>query len=236
MPTLKPKRTLVFSSADSQRALEAALSDRCELNRTSMSLEIERILIEALIPRDGGFAERPVMRIYYGMGTVQSELAGIFESNAAGIDWKARHDDERPLVELASQQSIGLTLDLSKEYGGGMMPVYHARSCWESVCERLERDVEELDGDAARAARVDVEVARRLLSQLNDAAAHPEAKAFFDLVLRNWWSLGNYTYTFRALMDVVDMTAGWPETAESREDFKAAVTAISDGRGGANAQ
>ena len=235
MPTLKPKRTLVFSSADAQRALEAALADRCELHRTSMSLEIEQILIEALIPRDGGFAERPVMRIYYGMGTVQGELAGIFQANAAGIDWKARYDDERPLVELASSQSVGLTLDLGKGRGGGMMPVYHARSCWDSVCDHLEHDIDSLDLDEARAARVDAEVARDLLVQLNDDSARPEAKGFFDLVLRNWWSLGNYTYTFRALMDIVDMASGWPETAESREDFKAAVAAVSAGRGGSSA-
>lgn len=234
MPTLKPKRTLVFSSADAQKAIEAALSDRCELHRTSMSYEIEQILIDALIPRDGGIAERPMMRIYYGMATVQDELAGVFCDNAAGIDWKARHDDERPLVELASQQSVGLALDLTKEHADGSMPIYHARSCWESVCDRLKRDVEESADEDARAAGVDVRIAYALLDQLNDDSAHPEAKAFFDLVLRNWWSLGNYTYTFRALMDVVDMAVGWPETARSREDFKAVVTAVSEGRERAN--
>lgn len=234
MPTLKPKRTLVFSNADTQRALEAALSDRCELHRTSMSYEIEQILIDTLIPRDGGFAERPMMRIYYGLSTVQEELSGLFQSNAAGSNWEARYDDERPLVELASQQSIRLTLDLGKKHADGSMPVYHARSCWESVCDRLERDVEESDDEDGRASRVDVDAARALLAQLGDEGAHPEAKAFFDIVLRNWWSLGNYTYTFRALMDVVDMAEGWPETAMSREDFKATVTAISDGRGTGN--
>lgn len=234
MPTMKPKRTLVFSSADAQKALEAALSDRCELHRTSMSYEIEQILIDTLIPRDGGFAERPMMRIYYGMSTVRSEISGAFQDNAAGVDWKARYDDERPLVELASQQSIGLTLDLSKKQAGGSMPVYHARSCWESVCDRLKRDVEEAADEDARAAGVDVSIAYALLDQLNDDSAHPEAKAFFDLVLRNWWSLGNYTYTFRALMDVVDMAVGWPETARSREDFKAVATAVSEGRRRAN--
>ena len=230
MSTLKPKRTLVFSNADMQNAIEAALSDRCELHRTSMSYEIEQILIDALIPRDGGFAERPMMRIYHGMATVQDELAGAFCDNAAGIDWKARHDDERPLVELASQQSIGLTLDLTKKHTDGSMPVYHARSCWESVCDRLKRDVEESADEDARAAGMDVRIAYALLDQLNDDAAHPEAKAFFDLVLRNWWSLGSYTYTFRALKDVVDMVAGWPETARNREDFKTVVTVVSEGR------
>ena len=231
---MKPKRTLVFSNANTQKALEAALSDRCELHRTSMSYEIEQILIDALIPLDGGFAERPMMRIYYGMSTVQEEISGLFQSNAAGVNWEACYDDERPLVELASQQSIRLTLDLGKKRGDGSMPVYHARSCWESVCDRLERDVDGSDDEDARASRVDVDAARALLAQLGDGGARPEAKAFFDIVLRNWWSLGNYTYTFRALMDVVDLADGWPETAASREDLKATLTAISEGRSSGN--
>lgn len=39
MPTLKPKRTFVYSSDNARRALEAALADRCEVNRTNMSQE-----------------------------------------------------------------------------------------------------------------------------------------------------------------------------------------------------
>ena len=56
MPTLKPKRTFVYSSDNARRALEAALADRCEVNRTNMSQEIEGILIDALMPHEIGRA------------------------------------------------------------------------------------------------------------------------------------------------------------------------------------
>lgn len=225
MPTLKPKRTLVFSNADTQKALEAALSDRCELHRTSMSYEIEQILIDALIPPAGTSAERSMLRIYYGLSTVQGELAGAFCDNAAGDGFHARHGDLRPLVELASRQSVGLTLDLSKR-NGSAMPVYHARECWGAVASAMD--------DAAKddaLVGIDAKAAGSLLAKLGDDEAHPESKAYFDVVLRNWSVLGDYTYTFRALMDVVDMTVGWPEDARSREAFKAALGAVEAARG-----
>lgn len=179
-------------------------------------------------PLDSVFA-RAYSSIYCGTSTVQDNLSRIFCGNADGIQLDARYDDEMPLVELASKQSIGLTLDLGKTYGM-MMPIYHGRNCWDSVCNRLKYDIEKSEDEDMSAARIDLARARVLLDQLNNEKASPIAKEFFDIVLRNWWSLGNYTYTFRALMDIVDMTEGWPETAESREEFIAALVEISKGR------
>lgn len=226
MPTLKPKRTLVFSSSDTQRALEAALSDRCEMHRTSMSYEIEQILIDTLIPPAGSEAERAMMRIYYGQSTVKEELAQAFCDAAAGDGYHARHGDMRPLVELAARQSVGLTLDLATRHGSAM-PVYHARECWDAVV-RVMRGAAKDDGLVG----IDAKAAEALLGRLGDESAHPEAKAYFDVILRNWELLGDYTYTYRSLMDVVDMTVGWPEDARSREGLKAALVAIESAREG----
>ena len=87
MPTLKPKRTFVYSSDNTRRALEAALADRCEVNRTNMSQEIEGILIDALVPHDGGLAEMAMTRIYYGQTGVRDEVSTAFCDAAAVYDW-----------------------------------------------------------------------------------------------------------------------------------------------------
>lgn len=219
MPTLKPKMTLVFSNQNTERALKAALSDRAELNRTGVSFEIEQILIEALIPT--GEAERPMMRIYYGLSTVQEELSGVLGGNAAGIYERAASDGLRPLVELADWQSLRATLDCSAN------EVYHARSCWNSVGNMLEREAGrvELSPLDRQAREIDVREARRLEALLEPGDGRPEAKPYLDLVLRNWADLGDYTYTFRALMDVVSMASPWPDDARAREDLKAALAA-----------
>lgn len=233
MPTLKPKRTFVYSSEDARRALEAALADRCEVNRTNMSQEIEGILIDALVPHDGGLAERAMTRIYHGQTGVRDEVAAAFSDAAAVYDWETGTSDLRPLVELAAQQSLGALIDASKEEADGSRPVYHLKTCWDSVCSRLHHVCE--DDPASRealSAAIDEGVARDLGRALEDGRKGVEARAFFDIALRNWVVLGGFTYTYRALMDVVTLADEWLETARSREDLKACLWAISDGRGG----
>lgn len=233
MPTLKPKRTFVYSSDNARRALEAALADRCEVNRTNMSQEIEGILIDALVPHDGGLAEMAMTRIYYGQTGVRDEVSTAFCDAAAVYDWDTGTSDLRPLVELAARQSLGSLVDASREEDDGSRPVYHLATCWTSVCGRLHRVCEEEPSSReALSAAVDEGVARDLSRALDAGNKGIEARAFFDVVLRNWAVLGGFTYTYRALMDVVSIADEWPETARSREDLKACLWAISDGRGG----
>lgn len=233
MPTLKPKRTFVYSSDNARRALEAALADRCEVNRTNMSQEIEGILIDALVPHDGGLAELAMTRIYYGQTGVRDEVSTAFCDAAAVYDWDTGTSDLRPLVELAARQSLGSLIDASREEDDGSRPVYHLATCWASVCGRLHRVCEEEPSSReALSAAVDEGVARDLSRALDAGNKGIEARAFFDIVLRNWAVLGGFTYTYRALMDVVDLADEWPETARSREDLKACLWSISDARGG----
>lgn len=233
MPTLKPKRTFVYSSDNTRRALEAALADRCEVNRTNMSQEIEGILIDALVPHDGGLAELAMTRIYYGQTGVRDEVSTAFSDAAAVYDWDNGASDLRPLVELAARQSLGSLIDASKEEDDGSRPVYHLKTCWDSVCSRLHHVCENDPGSReALSAAVDEGVARDLSRALDGGNRGVEARAFFDIVLRNWAVLGGFTYTYRALMDVVELADEWPETARSREDLKACLCSVAAARGG----
>lgn len=233
MPTLKPKRTFVYSSDNARRALEAALADRCEVNRTNMSQEIEGILIDALVPHDGGLAEMAMTRIYYGQTGVRDEVSTAFCDAAAVYDWDTGVSDLRPLVELAARQSLGSLIDASKEEDDGSRPVYHLKTCWNSVCSRLHHVCENDSGSReALSAAVDEGVARDLSRALDAGNKGIEARAFFDVVLRNWAVLGGFTYTYRALMDVVAIADEWLETARSREDLKACLCSIAAARGG----
>lgn len=233
MPTLKPKRTFVYSSDNARRALEAALADRCEINRTNMSQEIEGILIDALVPHDGGLAEMAMTRIYYGQTGVRDEVSTAFCDAAAVYDWDTGVSDLRPLVELAARQSLGSLIDASKEEDDGSRPVYHLKTCWNSVCSRLHHVCEnDLGSREALSAAVDEGVARDLSRALDAGNKGIEARAFFDVVLRNWAVLGGFTYTYRALMDVVAIADEWPETARSREDLKACLCSVAAARGG----
>lgn len=224
MPTMRPKMNLVFSGENYAKALKAGYGDRAEIHGTSVSWEMEQALIRDLIPT--GTAERPVMRLYYGQSTVQDEVSGLFCDAAAGIDRTVREDGMRPLVELASSQSMRLSLDCTRDES------YHLIQCWESVCHVLECRLSDAsglgDGGATPDVESDVRKARALLECAREGqggGVRPEARAFFDVVLWNWDLLGEYSYTYRALMDVVSLADGWPGDARAREDFKAALDA-----------
>lgn len=222
MPTMKPKMNLVFSGENYAKALRAGYADRAEIHGTSISWEMEQALIRDLIPT--GTAERPVMRLYCGQSTVQDEVSGLFCDAAAGIDKTVREAGMRPLVELAARQSTRLTLDCTRDES------YHLVQCWDSVCIVLEKRLAEAsafgEGDVAPDVESDVHKARTLLDRAREGqggGVRPEARAFFDVILWNWELLGEYSYTYRSLMDVVTLADGWPGDARAREDFKAAL-------------
>ena len=178
-------------------------------------------------------AELAMTRIYYGQTGVRDEVSTAFSDAAAVYDWDNGASDLRPLVELAARQSLGSLIDASKEEDDGSRPVYHLKTCWDSVCSRLHHVCEDDPGSReALSAAVDEGVARDLSRALEGGNRGVEARAFFDIVLRNWAALGGFTYTYRTLMDVVELADEWPETARSREDLKACLWAISDGRDG----
>ena len=130
MPTIKPKMNLVFSNERIKKMLDMALDDRCELNGTNRSWEVEKILRATLIPANEEISLY-VENLYLGASTVKEEVSAALCDNAAGIYWRAKYDDMRPLVELAAQQSHGSILDMSNE------SIFHLRSAWGSVCELL---------------------------------------------------------------------------------------------------
>lgn len=229
MPTLKPKMTLVFSDANTERVLKAAIADRAEVHRTGASYEIEQILIDALIPP--GKTEWYLTRLYSGDLDVPGAISAAFGDNAAGIFEMAESDALRPLVELASRQSVRATVDQSRE------EAFHAASCWSSVVDHLAEHADavrlgsaEATGErrasaeaAAASLGIDVAEGRRIGGLLGPGDGRSEAKPYFDLVLRNWELLGSYNYTYRALMDVVSMASPWPSGARAREDLRAAL-------------
>ena len=227
MPTLKPKMTFVFSSEKTKNFLDAIIEEEVSVNETNKSWEMERALINAYVSQDGDFAEVSITRLYQGPSTVKEELSRLFSDNSEGFDFKAKNDDLRPLVELAGRQSIGSVLDISL---GKKIPdpLPHLRACWSNVCVKLKRAIEE----ERSTNRIDFKVAQELMQALEENVSNIEAKAFFDLVLRNWEVLGDYTYTFRALMDIVDIADSWPNDAKARRAFRTCVRSISCKRNG----
>ena len=89
MPTKRPKLNFVVSSALSETVIRSGLEDLSTINRSSMSGEIERILLETLLT-DESSVSGIMADVYTGQSTVRDVLAGEFSDASAVIDWRRR--------------------------------------------------------------------------------------------------------------------------------------------------
>lgn len=232
MPTKRPKLNFVVSSALSEAVIRSGLEDLGAINRSSMSGEIERILLDALLTDDPSV--RGIMTdVYAGQSTVRGVLASEFSNASAVIDRKRRGgpDAMRPLVEFASRLSASSMVDMKTPDGMGGEVVYHARSCWESVVSLLKRNEVSAQGERDLGVSLDAGEAEQRLARLDPDGNPIDASGFYAIVLRNWGLLGGYGYTYRSLMDVVRMSNPLREDARARYDLKEALLASYSMRG-----
>lgn len=132
----------------------------------------------------------------------QETIVDILREEAALAGSESHECTLLSLVELAARHGKGLVVDPDR------LIRFHALDCWNSVGNKLA---------ATPAARSDK--ARFLEGSLAAAGRGVYVDSFFDVVLDNWSVLGNYTYTFRALADIVEMGVGWPDDYVSRTEL-----------------
>ena len=232
MPTNRPNVNFVVSNGLTEKVIRAGLDDLADLNRSSMSGEIERILIETLLTTDPSV--RGIMAdVYAGQRTVRGVLASEFSDASAHIGWERYGGPEvmQPLVEFVSRLSVSSMVDMATPDGMGGQVVYHAHSCWESVVNMLKRNIENEQGERDLGVALDADEAEQRLSRLVPDGKPIDASGFYSIVLRNWGLLGGYDYTYRALMDLVRMSNPLREDARARYDLKEALLASYSLRG-----
>ena len=139
----------------------------------------------------------------------QETIVDILREEAALAGSKGHKSMPLPLIELAAKHGKGLVVDPEK------LIRFHALDCWNSVGNKLA---------ATPVARSDE--ARFLEGSLAAAGCGVYVDSFFDVVLDNWDELGSYTYTFRALADIVEMGVGWPDDHVSRTELECCLNEI----------
>lgn len=133
----------------------------------------------------------------------QEAIVSLFRSEAALAGIEGRESDVLPLVKLAARQCGGLVLN------PGLEIRFHAVSCWNSVGNMLA----ETPGARSDDARV-------LEGRLAAAGSDIPTVAFFEIILDNWDVLSDFTYTFRAAADVVEMSEGWPDDEDALDELE----------------
>jgi len=139
----------------------------------------------------------------------QETIIDILREEAALAGSESHECTLLSLVELAAKHGKGLVVD------SGKLIRFHALDCWNSVGNKL-----------AVTPGAHSDKARFLEGSLAAAGCGIYVDSFFDVILDNWNVLGNYTYTFRALADIVEMGAGWPDDCVSRTELECCLNEI----------
>ena len=162
---LGPKaRKLISLSQLNFLTLNGIVQDLAHIQSTSDSNIIEKTLVDAYLPSDE--LSRNCIRSIYTNG-LKVTFVQLFEHLAAGIDFRAAHDNALPLVKFAMEMS-------HRQLPSNFVPTN-----------------------------------------------------YYNIIINNWEAVGNSTFTFRLLCDLVDLTVGaWNETPERREKARKIIAEV----------
>lgn len=180
--------------------IEGFTKDMAEITQTNVSTTIENMLLDQILLK----SDTPdyYIKLIYTDGLKETYIA-LFQALSAGIQGMASHDNAYEIVKL------GMNI-VNRPFSCGMDEKYkelsehHFPSNCRCVREKMEHDIEkeQLDFNDSMAFEDDV----LLLTQTENGACDFVPYNYFRLVLARWETLGNFTYTFRMLMDVVSLS------------------------------
>lgn len=238
----KPKK-FNYSSEMNSMVLEQALSDTAAVRECTVSDVIEDILIDNLIPADP-HAAHYVTKVLFGKRFdfagntkkygIREALDEIFAAEAAGVLGQARHANNQPLVQYAKSILAENRAVVKRSFFDntckGDNPSYHMLDSWDSVCNKLEAEVErrKSEGLGVFDYQQAADYARAIEQSLRNDPSFSLATAF-DCVLENWEIVGNYTYTFRFLSSAIASSVDWTDSPEERFEFAAVCQKVMSG-------
>lgn len=238
----KPKK-FNYSSEKNATIIESALANIAAARECSISDVIEDILIDSVIPADP-YAAHYVSNVLYGRqfnadGTsvkygIREALEDIFATESMGSSWKARHDNNKPLVNFAK--------DLLMENGSTLRPncfsaanqasesMHSLLDSWDSVCHSLEDCVRQRK--ANNLSTFDYEKEAKYAREI-ERALHTDAsfKLFntFVFILQNWSLLGQLTHTFRFMSTAIALSIDWTDSRIEQFRFSSVCQEVMNG-------
>lgn len=206
------KKMIVFSSENKRRLIEGVVKDLSADTGKSESSIIEQALENQILPKDDN--ARYWLSLLYTGGTLADAYAQVFAFFSAGTLWEASNSNGKPLVfefcRLLSMVSPAIT--------GKEKELQHLLSQIESICDMLP----------AGQASSDIALCKRCIDQIVTAPDDLYLMDIAGIILRNWSIVGNHTRTYRALCDIVHISAPYlPDTPHTRRQFLIALTTVS---------
>lgn len=215
------KKLITFKNID---LINGIVQDRATLSDTSYSAIIEDILLKEFLPESKASVYYIEMIYKYGL---KETFIALMQNLSAGINFEASQTNSYALVKLA-MNIVSRPFSSSIDQTHKDLLLGHFPSNCEAVKQKIEHESSKKKLSFDEEQRLRDTLALLSLRDPQDFVPYN----YFELVLANWEILGNYTFTFRMLYDVVALSdpALWdrPEHRLNAIDCIADVTSTWD--------
>ena len=224
MAIKKIQKAFYLSSEYVKDFIESRIEDIAVKTQRSSSFIIENLLLDGLLP-DNEEAKSIIRYHLYPdgeRGGVQKTLEAIFAHNAAGLNWNSKYDNFKPLVDYCL--NFGM---VSATYKGKGTVLPHFYSQLRDVVDRIENCTASCieTYDRKRFESI-AEWAKTLQKTAEEDPAKIVIREHFELVRDCWDMLGDWSITYRYLMDLVTM-GEFQESTIARNDLYDIISEIS---------
>lgn len=200
MALKKIQKTFYVSSETNKKLIENRIDYLSAKDNRSSSYTIESLLLKELLPKNRE-AKSIIEHYLYstsGQSGVKFTLDALFSYNAAGVYWKSKYNNFKPLLEYCMKYGIDSTKITGKE-----PQLHHFHSQFKEIVEQIEKRTEEVIESLDREKYENkLDWSRQLLKIIESNPKSIVVKDYFELIYDCWDMLYDWSITFRCLSDL----------------------------------
>ena len=220
----KLQKMFYFSSEYTKKFIEKRIDDIAIKTQRSSSYIIENLLLDELLPQYEEAQDIILYNLYSNSEDTgdKNTLTALFSSNAAGINWKSKHNNFKPLIAyclLYCNQTSHYRNEPNLDYLISQLQdiVERIRNCVYACIEPYDRKMYSSYYNLAK-----------LL--LDKAKEKPDAIVYyeyFDLINMCWDMLYDWSITFRFLTCITQMCDFCEENSNARNSLYEIILELS---------
>ena len=196
------KKTVVYSNEREKAFMEGALSILSVANKKTPSAILEDLVEQALLP-ENETAKKICKQLYSSEINNVKALGAVFDIYAAGLGgFEARYTNGFELVEFFHSNLVMATYPTDEQHKGDRK---HFLANFKEIVAKIEHDKTSDDEDSLNTAESPVKYAKFELEEATNEPDFFKPINFTQLLKNHWDILGNYTYTYRALVAMCNL-------------------------------
>lgn len=184
----------------------------------SLSAVVEHTIMDTLLPQESNMRYFAQIYLYGERCNVGRALEAIFDHNAAGLNWRARHSNYLPFVQFAREQSTFCPVcRIQTDEDARDFATSHLASQLCSVVDYL-RELSQKATDEMKAGYYtrEADMCEFFYNELKSEPQFFKTINIYNLIIHNWDDLNWWQITYRLLHDLVMLDDGWRADPEAR--------------------